>query len=138
MAQQLREATPWGKGHLSATILGWVLFSSCMKLSLRGFFGATKILLIVFAADLVGLGIHEFNESDIIPSVIGHVWDVNGLLSDKSEVGLLLKALVGYNGNPSLCECNHTAFSLQLLSSWACQPLAMPESLYNRQADITS
>jgi high-affinity iron transporter len=91
-------------GLFSATILGWVLFTSSMKLSLRGFFGATNILLIVFAAGLVGLGIHEFNEAGIIPSVIEHVWDVNGLLSDKSEVGLFLKALVGYNGNPSLTE----------------------------------
>ncbi len=75
-----------------------------MKLSLRGFFGATNILLIIFAAGLVGLGIHEFNAAGLIPSVIEHVWDVNGILSDKSEVGLLLKALVGYNGNPSLTE----------------------------------
>ena len=75
-----------------------------MKLSLRGFFGATNILLIVFAAGLVGLGIHEFNEAGVIPSIIEHVWDVNRILSDKSEVGLLLKALIGYNGNPSLTE----------------------------------
>jgi high-affinity iron transporter len=91
-------------GLLSATILGWALFTSSMKLSLRGFFGATNILLIIFAAGLVGLGIHEFNEAGIIPSVIEHIWDINGVLSDKSEVGLLLKALVGYNGNPSLTE----------------------------------
>ena len=91
-------------GLLSATILGWVLFTSTMKLSLRGFFGATNILLIVFAAGLVGLGIHEFNEAGVIPSIIEHVWDVNRILSDKSEVGLLLKALIGYNGNPSLTE----------------------------------
>jgi len=91
-------------GLLSATILGWVLFTSTAKLSLRGFFGATNILLIIFAAGLVGLGIHEFNEAGVIPSVIEHVWDINGILSDKSEAGLLLKALVGYNGNPSLTE----------------------------------
>ncbi len=91
-------------GLLVATILGWALFTSTMKLSLRGFFGATNILLIIFAAGLVGLGVHEFNEAGIIPSVIANVWDINGVLSDKSEVGLLLKALVGYNGNPSLTE----------------------------------
>jgi high-affinity iron transporter len=67
-------------------------------------FVATNILLIIFAAGLVGLGVHEFNEAGIIPSVIANVWDINGVLSDKSEVGLLLKALVGYNGNPSLTE----------------------------------
>jgi len=91
-------------GLISAGILGWVLFTSTMKLSLRNFFGATNVLLIIFAAGLVGLGIHEFNEAGLIPSVIEHVWDVNGILSDKSEMGLLLKALVGYNGNPSLTE----------------------------------
>jgi len=91
-------------GLISAGILGWILFTSTMKLSLRHFFGATNILLIIFAAGLVGLGVHEFNEAGVIPSVIEHVWDFNGILSDKSEMGLLLKALVGYNGNPSLTE----------------------------------
>ena len=91
-------------GLISAGILGWVLFTSTMKLSLRNFFGATNVLLIIFAAGLVGLGVHEFNEAGIIPSVIENVWDLNGILSDKGEVGLLLKALVGYNGNPSLTE----------------------------------
>lgn len=91
-------------GLFMATILGWVLFTSTMKLSLRGFFNATNILLIFFAAGLVGLGVHELNEAGVIPSVVEHVWDINGILSDKSEAGLLLKALVGYNGNPSLTE----------------------------------
>ncbi len=91
-------------GLIGAGILGWILFTSTMRLSLRNFFGATNILLVIFAAGLVGLGVHEFNEAGVIPSVIEHVWDFNGILSDKSEVGLLLKALVGYNGNPSLTE----------------------------------
>jgi high-affinity iron transporter len=91
-------------GLVGATVLGWALFASTRKLSLRGFFSVTNILLIIFAAGLVGIGVHEFNEAGIIPSVIEHVWDINGILSDKSEVGLLLKALVGYNGNPSLTE----------------------------------
>ncbi len=50
------------------------------------------------------MGVHKFNEAGIIPSVIENVWDFNGVLSDKSETGLILKALVGYNGNPSLTE----------------------------------
>ncbi|MBI5953008.1 MAG: FTR1 family protein [Chloroflexi bacterium] len=91
-------------GLSSAAILGWMLFVSAIKLSLHGFFRTTNILLIIFAAGLVGLGIHELNEAGVIPSIIEHVWDVNGILSDKSETGLLLKALVGYNGNPSLTE----------------------------------
>jgi high-affinity iron transporter len=89
-------------GLATATVLGWALFTSTRKLSLKGFFSATNILLIIFAAGMVGLGIHEFNEAGIIPVVIEHVWDLNPILSDESEIGLVLKALVGYNGNPSL------------------------------------
>ncbi|MCG3141714.1 MAG: Ferrous iron permease EfeU [Anaerolineae bacterium] len=91
-------------GLIGAAVLGWILFTSTMKLSLRKFFSTTNLLLIIFAAGLVGLGVHEFNEAGIIPSVIENVWNINSILSDKSEIGLLLKALIGYNGNPSLTE----------------------------------
>jgi len=89
-------------GLAAATVLGWVLFASTRKLSLRGFFSTTNILLIIFAAGMVGLGVHELNEAGIIPAIVEHMWDFNPILSDKSEVGLVLKALVGYNGKPSL------------------------------------
>jgi len=99
-------------GIIGAIVLGWFLFHSTSRLSLRGFFQVTNVLLIIFAAGLVGLGVHELNEAGIIPSLIENVWDVNHVLSDKSEIGLLLKALVGYNGNPSLTEV--TAYLLYL------------------------
>ena len=91
-------------GLTGAAVLGWVLFNSTRKLNLRGFFQVTNVLLIIFAAGLVAHGVHELNEAGIIPSVIEHVWDVNHILDENSQIGLLLKALVGYNGNPSLTE----------------------------------
>ena len=91
-------------GLVGAVVLGWMLFASTRKLSLRGFFQVTNVLLILFAAGMVAYGVHEFNEAGIIPAVIEHVWDINPVLSESSQIGLLLKALVGYNGNPSLTE----------------------------------
>jgi len=91
-------------GLAGAAVLGWMLFTSTRKLNLRQFFQVTNILLIIFAAGLVAYGVHEFNEAGIIPSVVEHIWDINGFLNEKSELGLVLKALVGYNGNPSLTE----------------------------------
>lgn len=64
----------------------------------------TNILLILFAAGLVAYGVHELNEAGWIPSVVEHVWDINHILNEKSQMGLILKALFGYNGNPSLTE----------------------------------
>ena len=91
-------------GLVGAVILGWVLFTSTRRLNLRSFFQMTNVLLIVFAAGMVAYGVHEFNEAGIIPSVVEHVWDFNPVLNENSQIGLLLKALIGYNGNPSLTE----------------------------------
>ena len=88
----------------AATGVGWVLFATTTRLDVRAFFRVTSVLLIFVAAGLLADGIHEFNEVGWIPSVIEHVWDTKPLLDEGSDVGLLLKALLGYNGNPSLTE----------------------------------
>ncbi len=91
-------------GLLTVVALGILLFKSLISLDLAKFFNITSIILILFAAGLVAHGVHEFNEAGVIPSVIEHVWDMNHILDEKSTPGLLLKALIGYNGNPSLTE----------------------------------
>jgi high-affinity iron transporter len=87
-----------------AIVLGWVLFATTRRLNLRNFFQITNVLLLFFAAGLVAHGVHELNEAGWIPPIIEHVWDINHIISDKSEVGGILKALFGYNGDPSLSE----------------------------------
>ena len=88
----------------TAILLGWSIFAAIIRLDLRRFFQVTGFLLILFAAGLVAHGVHEFNEVGWIPAVIEHVWDVNAIVDENSTFGQLLKALFGYNGNPSLTE----------------------------------
>ncbi|MBM3151526.1 MAG: hypothetical protein FJZ96_04865 [Chloroflexi bacterium] len=88
----------------TAVLLGWSLFATTVRLDLRRFFQVTGFLLILFAAGLIAHGVHEFNEVGWIPALIEHVWDVNAIMDETSTFGLLLKALFGYNGNPSLTE----------------------------------
>lgn len=64
-----------------------MLFTMTRRLDLRSFFQVTNVLLILFAAGLGGLGVHELNEAGLIPAVIEHVWDINPILSDKSQLG---------------------------------------------------
>ena len=87
-----------------AVSLGWLLFNATIRLNLAKFFQVSNIILLFFAAGLVAHGVHEFNEAGLIPPVIAHVYDINWLLPEKSTLGLMLTALVGYNGNPSLTE----------------------------------
>jgi high-affinity iron transporter len=91
-------------GLAAAVVLGWALFATTIQLNLPRFFQVTGVLLIVFAAGLLAHGVHEFNEIGWIPPVIEHIWDTNPILDENSTIGLVLKALFGYNGNPSLTE----------------------------------
>jgi high-affinity iron transporter len=88
----------------TAILLGWSLFATSVRLDLRRFFRVTGFLLILFAAGLVASSVHEFNEAGMIPAVIEHVWDVNSILDENTVLGSMLKALFGYDGNPSLTE----------------------------------
>jgi high-affinity iron transporter len=91
-------------GLAAAAVAGWLLFASTTRLNVQAFFQVTSILLIVFAAGLVAHGVHELNEAGIIPAIVEHVWDLNPILDEGSGIGQILKALLGYNGNPSLTE----------------------------------
>ena len=91
-------------GLALAALAGWLVFATTTRLDVRAFFRVTSILLVLFAAGLVGHGVHELNEAGIIPAVVEHVWDISSVLDEDSGAGQLLGALLGYNGNPSLTE----------------------------------
>ncbi len=91
-------------GLATAVVLGWALFATTLQLDVAKFFTVTGALLLLFAAGLVAHGVHELNELGWIPAVIEHVWDTSALLDDTSGVGQVLRALFGYNANPSLTE----------------------------------
>jgi high-affinity iron transporter len=60
--------------------------------------------LILFAAGLVGSAVHELNELSWVPAVVEHVYDLNQIVPETSTAGEFLRALFGYNANPSLTE----------------------------------
>jgi len=91
-------------GLVAAGFLGWAIFATTVRLDVRRFFQVTSVILILFAAGLFAHGIHEFIEVGWIPAIIDPLWDINPILSEDSVVGTLLKALFGYNGDPSLSE----------------------------------
>lgn len=99
------EALMGGVGGLAVAVgLGYAIYRGSHRLDLRAFFQVSSVLLVFFAAGMLAYGIHELEEAAVIPVIVANVWDINWLLSDKEGVGSFLKALFGYNGNPSLTE----------------------------------
>jgi high-affinity iron transporter len=91
-------------GLIAAIIIGWLMYKSAIKMNLRRFFQFTSIVLVFFAAGLVGHAVHELNELGWIPSVAEHVYDLAPFVPENSTIGEFLKALFGYTASPSLTE----------------------------------
>jgi high-affinity iron transporter len=96
-----------------AVILGLSIYKGSLRISMKALFKWTSIFLILFAAGMVAYGIHELQEAGLL--LIGpiEVWNINPpllpdggypLLHEKGLIGGMLKALFGYNGNPSALE----------------------------------
>ena len=94
--------------------LSMALMKGTVDLELGKFFKVTSILLLVFGAGLAGYGVHELIEagehSGMDFGVLGEKpFDINPavnpdgsypVLHEKGMIGSILKALVGYDGNP--------------------------------------
>jgi high-affinity iron transporter len=101
-------------GSVVVLVLAVLLMRGTYQLDIKKFFGYTSILLIVFSAGLAGYGVHELIEAgehmgyDI--GVLGDKpYDINPPLNpdgtypafhEKGVAGSILKALIGYDGNP--------------------------------------
>lgn len=124
-ASALGAITAAALGIGSAALLGVLMYMGVVKLDVRQFFRVTNVLLLLFAAGMVGLGVHEFIEAGLLPAIVDPVWNINSLISDSSGVGELLKGLFGYNGNPALTEI--LAYSAYiLLTGWALTRIRRP------------
>jgi high-affinity iron transporter len=94
--------------------LSVLLMKGTVNLEISKFFKVTSILLLIFGAGLVGYGVHELIEAGestgIDFGILGEKpYDLNPpvnpdgtypLLHEKGTLGSILKALVGYDGNP--------------------------------------
>lgn len=115
-------------GIITAIFLGYVIFVGSRRINLKKFFNVTSILLILFSAGLVSHSIHEFQEAEVVPIVMEHVWDINPsinadgsypFLHEKGSVGSILKGLFGYNGDPSLIEVlSYVVYILLIFILW--------------------
>jgi len=94
--------------------LAVILMKGISELNIKKFFLYTSVLLVVFATGLAGYGVHELIEAAEgrgfkIGFLGDEAYDLNPslnsdgsypILHEKGVVGTILRALVGYDGNP--------------------------------------
>jgi high-affinity iron transporter len=91
-------------GLAAAVLTVAALFLGGRRIPVRMFFKLTGFLILLISAGLLAYGIHELEELGWIPPILYPVWNLNHILNEKQGIGSFLKALFGYNGNPSLVE----------------------------------
>lgn len=96
----------WGSllGLVAGVGLVYAIFQGIVRLNFGMLFNVTNGLLILIASGLVAHGVHELQEAGWIPIIVEHVWDINHIFNEKSQLGEVFKGVFGYNGNPSLLE----------------------------------
>ncbi|MGH2530431.1 MAG: iron uptake transporter permease EfeU [Actinomycetota bacterium] len=87
-----------------AFTIGALLYRGAVRLNVRTFFKVTGALILVVAAGLFAFAVHELQEAGVLGVLEGEVFDVSGRLPDDSGVGAILRALIGYQANPTTLE----------------------------------
>jgi high-affinity iron transporter len=86
-----------------SAVLGYLMYRGGVRLNLRTFFKVTGALVLLVAAGLLASGIHELQEVGWLPFGTGTAFDISDMIPD-SGPGLPLRALFGYNANPTWLE----------------------------------
>jgi high-affinity iron transporter len=102
-----------GEGKLVGSVIGLALavgigvliYAFGRRVDLRTFFRVTTAVLVLFAAGLVAHAAAEFVEAGPLAAVQGPMlWSTALVLPDESGLGSILRALLGYQDQPTLIE----------------------------------
>jgi len=91
-------------GLSTAVVLGVLIYRGGIRLNLRTFFKVTGALILIVAAGLFAFSIHELQEAGVLPFLQATAFDVSSALSDEGGVGAVLRALFGYQADPTVLE----------------------------------
>ncbi|PFE03731.1 iron permease [Bacillus cereus] len=114
----------WGAitGLLVAAGVSYLFFKGTMRISLKVFFKVTGAFIVLIAAGLLVQGVAMLQDLKILGSVMPHVYDITWLLPEhpidyahylrdhgtapllSGDIGIFLKAFLGYSSMPSLEE----------------------------------
>ncbi len=93
-----------GLGLLAAVALCFAIYRMGYRLDYRVFFRVVGVLLLFFAAGLLGDAVQNLQALQWLPGGAAHLWNTSGILSEDSMVGDLLHTFLGYSDTPSALQ----------------------------------
>jgi high-affinity iron transporter len=91
-------------GIVAAVILGWLIYRGAVRFNLTRFFTITGVLLIFVAAGILGYGLHDLQEGNVLPGLHSLAFDLSGPMPEDSWYGALLKGFFNYSAQTTVLQ----------------------------------
>ncbi|XVQ82462.1 iron uptake transporter permease EfeU [Microbispora siamensis] len=91
-------------GLLTSVALGWGLYRSALRINLTKFFTWTGLLLVLVAAGIFKYGVHDLQESGLVPGGNTYAFDISGVLDPSAWYSTLLSGMFNITPQPSVLE----------------------------------
>ena len=80
-----------------AIALGWLIYRGALRINIRAFFQWTGLALIIVAAGVLAYGVHELQETGLLPGGSALAFDVSAQIPRDSWYGSLLRGTVNFS-----------------------------------------
>jgi high-affinity iron transporter len=84
-------------GILAALLLGYLIYRGVLRINLSKFFTYTGLFLIVVAAGVLSYGVHDLQDSGILPGINSLAFDVSSAIPPASWYGTLLRGTINFS-----------------------------------------
>ena len=100
-------------GLLTAAAMGYFFYKGVLKINLSRFFAWTGGILIIVAAGVLGYGVHDLQEAQVLPGLSNLAFDVSSTVDPSSVLGTVLKGV--FNFSPATTWLQAVAWTLYVV-----------------------
>ena len=90
-------------GLIAVSLISFLMFRGIYSFDVGKFFRYTSVIMMIFAAGLVGKATFMLQAGGLLPGTIA-AWDTSRIVSDESLTGSFLSALTGYTARPTILQ----------------------------------
>ncbi|GGN72475.1 iron transporter [Actinoplanes lobatus] len=91
-------------GILTAVAIGYLMYATAVRINLTVFFTVTGVLLILVAAGILKYGVHDLQESGVLPGLNTLAYDVSAALDPSAWYTALLTGMFNVTPTASVVE----------------------------------
>jgi high-affinity iron transporter len=91
-------------GIVTAVVIGFLMYATAVRINLTVFFTVTGVLLILVAAGILKYGIHDLQESGVLPGLNSLAYDISGSLDPSAWYTALLTGMFNVTPTASVVE----------------------------------